>query len=336
MEDSRVVEGYYKCPVPFAVRVAALEVDYPTVIGGHDVAVTLPTLRDDATVHRDELGEPPRHYLEHDNMLSRRAELAPFWGRIVQWTPDFDTATAVSVQRFGITANVQGDDDRVSEAARQIADAAPVWWAKVSSWIEVRFGQDLSQLGPVEPGVHSTGTTLWTRLYSWHGHPFHKGEILPVGSTAHSLVWPNYAPITTKQLQRCLRDAQDYGEPAAEWLLIRDANSLCAGQDFRRAVLDVGLAAELAVTQLITAHLRGTGETDDAISRVLRRHPGLGGRCGYWVRDCDGTLPSDYRSRLVERRNTATHEGERLSENDVRDAIAVATAIVSQVTPIGT
>jgi hypothetical protein len=49
------------------------------------------------------------------------------------------------------------------------------------------------------------------------------------------------------------------------------ANSLCAGHDFRRAVLDASLAAELAVTRLITARLTARGASAARIDEVPRR-----------------------------------------------------------------
>ena len=89
-------------------------------------------------------------------------------------------------------------------------------------------------------------------------------------------MWPNYPPIEADQLQQCITHAEHHGPPPAEMLLIRDANSLCAGHDFRRAVLDAGLTAVLAVTQLITAHLTANGETTNRIEAVLHRHQMLG------------------------------------------------------------
>ena len=140
--------------------------------------------------------------------------------------------------------------------------------------IEVLHGQDLSRLGPVEPGIKFSGTTLWSRLYSLQGHAIRDGAILPVGSSAIGLVWPNYTPIDAQQLQLCIDHGQQNGPPPSEWLLIRDANSLCAGQDYRRAVLDAGLAAELAVTSLIRTHLTAAGHAD--IENELRTNSMLG------------------------------------------------------------
>jgi hypothetical protein len=143
-------------------------------------------------------------------------------------------------------------------------------------------------------------------------------------------------PIDADQLQQCIAHGEHRGQPPAEWLLIRDANSLCAGHDFRRAVLDAGLAAELAVTQLISAHLVANGRTDAQIEAVLQRHRMLGRRCAYWLDHCGGSLPTDYRLRLLERRNAATHSGRTPREDDVRDAIAVASEIVFQAYPLPT
>jgi hypothetical protein len=326
-DQARVVEGYYKCPVPFAVTVPALTVAYNASLVGRPVTITLPSAAGTSMQHND-LAEPDWHYPERDNPLSRLAALAPYWGRVVLWADDHVTPKAVSVLRFRIATDAFGNDDQVRDVARRVAEAAPPWWAAVSNWIEVRHGQDLSRLGPVEPGLHFNDTTLWARLYSLNGHPIRGGALLPVGSSDIGPVWPNYAPIDADQLQQCITQAEHYGPPPAEWLLVRDAKSLCAGHDFRRAVLDAGLAAELAVTRLITAYLTAKGEANDGIASILRQHRTLGNRCRYWVNACGGALPTDYRSRLVGRRNAATHVGQILPEDDVRDAIAVAAPVL--------
>lgn len=329
--ETRVIEGYFQCPVPFTVSVSALAAEYSAVVAGESLALRLPSA-DGVSRSRDELSGLPWHYSEREDLLSNRPELAPFWGHVVRWTETFDAPIAANVRRIGISLVARGDDDHVRDVGRRIADATSAWWARVSAWIEVLHGQDLSRLGPVEPGIKFSETTLWSRLYSLHGHPIRAGAILPVGSSAFGLVWPNYSSIDAHQLQRCMDHAQHQGPPPAEWLLIRDANSLCAGQDYRRAVLDAGLAAELAVTNLIRSHLAAAGHTN--IDRELRANSMLGRLCAYWVRECAGTLPTDYRARLIDRRNAATHAGAQIPEPDVRDAIAVAREILDQATPL--
>ena len=147
------------------------------------------------------------------------------------------------------------------------------------------------------------------------------------------LAWPNYPPIEADQLQQCITHAEHHGPPPAEMLLIRDANSLCAGHDFRRAVLDAGLTAVLAVTQLITAHLTANGERLTASRRSCIGIRCSDCRCTYWIHHC-GAMPTSYRPRLIDRRNAATHSGHAVPDHDVRDAIAVAVEIVAQTIPL--
>ncbi|PJE00949.1 MAG: hypothetical protein CK429_35915 [Mycobacterium sp.] len=329
----RVVEGYFECPVEFVVVVSALAVEYSTVIAGQRLLIRLPSA-DDVTQGHDELAAPPQHYSDREDLLSGRPELAPFWGRVAVWSENFGAAKAVMVRRFGFTFDLVGDDDHVRTVGARVSEGLPVWWSAVAAWIEVRSGQDLSRLGPTTPGLKFTGASLWSKVYSLHGHPIRDGHVLPVGSSAMEVVWPDYSPIDARTLQRCIADAESIGPPETEWLLIRDAHSLCRGRDYRRAVLDAGLAAELAVTRLITESLTAAGDHGEAIDRALTRNRGLGLKCRYWVRDCGGQLPPDYKTRLVDRRNAATHAGLALPEADVRDALTVARDIVEQALPL--
>lgn len=331
-DERRVIEGYFECPVPFTVDVAALTVQYSATVAGQQITLLLPSTRDASPSNGGELSAPPQHYTERQDLLSARPEMRPFWGRVVTWGPSLGPPQAVNVRRVGISLEASGDDDAVRETGRQVAEAMPAWWKPVSTWIEIRHDQDLSRLGSVEPGIKFTGTTLWSRLYSLPGHPLPAGDILPVGSSAATVVWPSYKPISAQQLQTCINHAQQYGPPPAEWLVLRDANSLSAGQDYRRVTLDAGLAAELAVTRLIRTYLTNQGHNN--IDQELRKHSMLGRLCRYWIDHCAGTLPADYKMRLIDKRNAATHAGAHLPEADVRDAITVAREIVEQAQPL--
>jgi hypothetical protein len=326
-----VVEGYYECPVPFTVDVAALAVEYTAVVAGEPLILRLPSAVEVNRSHV-ELSAPTWSYSEREDLLSNRPELAPFWGNIVVWAQDFEAPKAANVRRIGISLTVDGDDDSLRDAGRKVASAMRRWWAAVSAWIEVLHGQDLSRLGPIEPGIKFSGTTLWAQLHTLHDHPLDEGSILPVGSSAFEVVWPNYIAIDAPQLQGCIDYAQRHEFPPVEWLLIRDANSLCAGRDFRRSVLDAGLAVELAVTGLIRNHLTTGGHPN--IDRELHNNRTLGGLCTYWTGPCGGTLPAGYQARLIDRRNDATHAGADFSEADVRDTITVARELVNQAMPL--
>ena len=161
--------------------------------------------------------------------------------------------------------------------------------------------------------------------------PIREGACYPLAPESPDWCGQTYTPIDAAQLQQCITHQPDTTDhPRRNRLFIRDANSLCAGHDFRRAVLDAGLAAELAVTQLISAQLTANGQTANRIETVLREYQMLGRRCTYWIHYCGGTLPTNYQLRLIDRRNAATHSGHTPPEDDVRDAIAVAAEIVAQ------
>jgi len=331
--EARVLEGYYECPVPVTVDTAALTIEYTTVIADQAVVLRLPSANG-VSQSRNELSAPQWHYTEREDLLSARPELAPFWGRIVIWTDNYDAPKAADVRRVGISLTVDGDDDTLRDTGRRLAEAMPAWWAAVSAWIEILHGQDLSRLGSVEPGIKFSGATLWSRLYRLHGHPLRGGALLPVGSSIFGLVWPNFRAISAHQLQRCIDHGDSFGPPPTEWLILRDASSLCAGHDYRRGVLDAGLAAELAVTTLIRTHLTASGHAD--VEGELRRNSMLGRLSKYWIEQCGGTLPTGYRTRLIDKRNAATHVGSQLFEADARDAITVAREILCQATPLPT
>lgn len=333
-EEDRVIEGYFRCPTAFAVLTSALDRGYVGTVGGHRVEVSLPSANG-VDMFNTDLQAPTWYYQGHDNSLSERPELAPFWGRIAIAGPTPQSPPkAVTVNRFRVVMVTTGDDDHMREVGRQVAEALTAWWGTVGAWIEVLFGQDFSRLGSRRAGVFMHEATMWAELFSLHGHPLPGGAILPVGSGAMDFVIPNFAPMNSAQFERCIAIAERLGMPRTEWLLIRDANSLCAGRDYRRAVLDAGLAAELTLTQLISDHLRARGHTASDVERVLSQNRMLGKRCQYWVNECTGTLPHGFSARLISRRNDATHAGHVPQEADAREAIDAARELVEQAFPI--
>ena len=101
---------------------------------------------------------------------------------------------------------------------------------------------------------------------------------------------------------------------------------------FPGAYAELAAVPPIAVTNLIRTHLATAGHAN--IDRELRANSMLGRLCGYWIRECGGTLPADYQARLIERRNAATHTGAHIREADERDAITVAREILDQATPL--
>lgn len=207
--------------------------------------------------------------------------------------------------------------------AENVARAAPAWWQSVAAWIEVLYQQDLSRLGPIAPGWHFHGTTLWTQLEG----DGEKNQVTFVGAQPGRYVMPPYSALSADKLRHCINAAQNQGMPSAAWLFLRDARSLHLGYDYRRAAIDAGTAAEVAVTQMITTHLSNNGLSEKKIDQTLGRLT-LGRLCTFWLDECGGTLPDDYYERLVVVRNNATHVTKTVSGTQVEDAIRAATEII--------
>lgn len=326
-----VVEGYFVCPTAFAIETNGLAGQYRARIGDRDTIMTLPRIDENASPHQPRLLAPDWYYQGISIPQADIPSDEAYWGNGAIFNAD-NSPRAVIVRRIRIAIDEVDRDASKRGTADLVARAMPHWWSLASTWIEIIHGQDLSRLGPIAPGVHFNGTTLWTQLDGDAA----LSQVTYVGAQPGRYSMPNYAPMSPDEFQYCL-DLASYGaQPADAWLFIRDARSLLSGHDYRRAVLDAGVAAELAVTSLIRRDRRSQHIDEDEIEHELqsRQNRTLGGRCSYWENHCGGQLPEDYRSRLIDSRNAATHEGVAVSRSEVENAIAVATEIVSTAHPL--
>lgn len=248
----------------------------------------------------------------------------PLWGEVTHRAGNGGLPMAADVKRLRTVVEADTDDAGVRMLAENLARAAPVWWQSVAAWIEVLYQQDLSRLGPAAPGWHFNGTTLWTQLEG----DGDKNQVTFLAAQPARFVMPPYSPLTADALGRCMKAAEDHGMPSAAWLFLRDARSMYLGYDHRRAAIDAGTAAEVAVNRMIATLLANRGLNGKKIDQTLDRLT-LGKLCRYWLDECNGTLPYRYRERLVEVRNNATHALRSVSRAQAKDAIGVAAEIVA-------
>ncbi|MEA2446242.1 MAG: hypothetical protein QOJ12_3538 [Thermoleophilales bacterium] len=326
-----VVEGYFVCPAAFAIETNGLAGQYQARIGDRDTTITLPRIDENASPFQPRLLAPHWYYQGISIPQADIPSDEAYWGNGAIFNAD-NTPRVVIVRRIRIAVDeVVGDTDK-RRTADLVARAMPRWWGLASTWIEIIHGQDLSRLGPIAPGVHFNGTTLWTQLE----RDAALSQVTYVGAQPGRYSMPNYAPMSPNDFQYCLDLASNGSQPADAWLFIRDARSLLSGHDYRRAVLDAGVAAELALTTLIRLNRCSQGIDEDEFEHELQRrqYRTLGGRCSYWENHCGGELPDDYRSQLIDTRNAATHEGLAVSRSAAEAAIAVATEIVVTAHPL--
>jgi hypothetical protein len=244
----RILEGFIECPVAFLIVAEALQQHYPARIAGHQVVITLPPVDMDAmNVERPPLQEPEWHYrgirLPANEVASAYAD-GPLWGEVAHRAGNGELAMAAKVKRLRAIVEVDTDDAGVRMLAEDIARSAPAWWQSVAAWIEVLYHQDLSRLGPTAPGWHFNGTTLWTQLDGDED----KNQVTFLAAQPGRYVMHPYSPLTADTLVHCMKAAQTRGMPSPAWLFLRDARSMYLGYDHRRAAIDAGTAAEIAVT----------------------------------------------------------------------------------------
>jgi hypothetical protein len=116
-------------------------------------------------------------------------------------------------------------------------------------------------------------------------------------------------------------------------LLIRDARSLAMAGQTRRALLDAGTAAELAMTALLETYLFPSGEP---IQKALfERYKTLGGLKELALQLIPQKVPQQLQDDLIEPRNDAIHRAdEPVSGATALKAIAKAVELVALLHPI--
>jgi HEPN domain-containing protein len=121
-------------------------------------------------------------------------------------------------------------------------------------------------------------------------------------------------------------------KPPAEWLFIGDARSLMKTGDYRRAVIDAGTAAELAMTEILDQYLATT--ESDTRNALLSRSRTLEGRATLIKELNAGEIPTDFTPGLKNPRNRAAHGGEQPTRSVAQKAVEIAEEIVEQAHPI--
>jgi hypothetical protein len=126
--------------------------------------------------------------------------------------------------------------------------------------------------------------------------------------------------------------AANGSQPPDAWLLIRDARSLVNARQYRRAVIDAGTAAELAMTALVDPTLSSMNFLER--EKLFEKNRGLWELSNLMVMQKAGARPARLQQDLAEPRNRAAHEGAPLNQAKANAAIAVAVALVEQLHPL--
>lgn len=303
---------------------------------------------------REQLGEPPmKTFVElippdwtfgPANKSERADEerISPVWGAVLDdgrakiVYPESSRDSAVVYRcRFYATLSASADATDFDSASTEFLAELDDWWTRFTSWVGILTGQDFVGLGG-NPG----GITQAHPLFTWTGTQ---------DGQRRNVRWryippPNHGVPQRKlqlaDIQKCVAAAGDQSPPA-EWLFIRDARSLLGAGQARRAILDAGTAAELAMTALIDQYLDDTAVTDEAVRAAFGRFNNLVAKQEVLKLLRRGLLPERTRPDLIDVRNTAIHGRgaagrgwDEVTLEQAEKALEIATEIVEAAHPL--
>lgn len=330
----------------FASRTANhdLIIGLPQVDVPNQYEVLLRSLENTPAAIQDPSLCPPDWVFGPRNEDERTEEkhISPVWGTTFgvgaeKVYPESARDTAVVVRCRFYTTVVASDVDEFDSASEDFLRELDEWWARFTSWVGVLTGQDFVGLGGYPGGAtRSRAMLTWTGdVHGQRDRAQYRRYFPPPPCEGFSI-----STLRLEDLEACVT-ATGQDSPPAEWVLIRDARALLNAGHIRRAVLDAGTAAELAMAILVDKYL-GDARADDAVKKAITEsYDNLGAmtRLLGWLRP--KLLPAAVQSDLIQKRNMAIHgrskSGKRWDEitaKEARKAVEIATQIVESAHPL--
>jgi hypothetical protein len=288
----------------------------------YDLAVTLPRFDYDLRLVAPEweaTASTPEELKEQEEDFK--------WGVITGWenAPDGSQLPIMArIDRWRIELLIElAPGTPFRTAAWSAIDEIDDWWELFRSWLEIVTTHNVSKRR-TRGGIRSE--PIWI----WDSSDFATRRNAGIARSGPIYDQPG-PPIDRATLEACMRLAADGQPPPDMWLFIRDARALLDGGDYRRAVIDAGTAAELAMTEILDQDLA----TTDSVLRdaLMDRSRTLGGRANLMKELRAGSVPKTFKDDLQEPRNKAAHGGVPQTPAGAIKALAVATNLVEQAEP---
>jgi hypothetical protein len=277
------------------------------------------------------LAYPPTN--ENDRIEERH--ISPVWGGVIDdgraevVYPESARDTAVVYRCRFYTTLTASDGEDFEQAVDGFLGELDDWWTRFTSWVGILTSQDFVGLGG-HPGGMTQSYPLFTWTSDANGRrtpPQWRGYFSPNRGIPMS-------QLGSSDLQACVTATGSQDPPPAEWLLIRDARSLLRAGQNRRAIIDAGTAAEVAMTTLIDRYLVAANIDEPVRKALAERYRALEGRAALLRRLRPGVLSDQLKRDLIEPRNHATHGGREFTDDEALTAVAMATDIVDKAHPL--
>jgi len=193
-------------------------------------------------------------------------------------------------------------------------------------WIEAVSGQLLNSGSQRSTAVIGQEMPFWEITSTQPARPVSVTTTVNLDLNARDLV----GIVGHAELEEVFALGSRGWEPPLEWQLISSARGALYTANWRRAVIDAGTAAELAVTSRIETL---TGGVDSRIQSALLSAYQMLGKRSELVGKLGGKLPDRFKDSLIEPRNSAVHRGV-VTPDEAHTAIAAAVTVVRQNGPV--
>jgi hypothetical protein len=304
-----VIEGILT--VALNVPLSALGMSMRTNVANRPAELRLPgpPLREDGSgLQGGELTPPAFQHIQDGDQLRTWMDddAPPGWGKVHMRWPG---GGAAAIWRCALAVEDAGPF-QPQEIAEAVFGAVGTWWFVALDWLEIAFNQ------PLDAGDRATERTainpcLWT----------HDGsKVVLLNDELHASSWGG-PEVDAAALHKVLRLAGHLVRPELAWQLIRDARRQQLLNEHRRAVVDAGTAAEVALQRLLQHHGNATSGEETLGQLVSRTNeiPVL----------TDLSAPAD----LVNVRNDAIHRAVTPKQQDVVRAIQISRQYVDWTWP---
>lgn len=256
------------------------------------------------------------------------------WGVTVGYHTEPDGSQApdfarVSRWRFETTITTTRMATDFFRARADVVRELESWWGLTSSWISIFTRQNSVTIGKAGSGMRVGSIITW----SGDGGGYRVNASI---DTSRPVLSDKGVDILDhRTLTACLALAASQTAPPLEWTFIRDARSLAAAKEYRRAAIDACTASELALTALIdnkfdvdnvpASSRTAQFNSHHGIAKLTQLHRNVGAA---------GALPRRLVQDVGALRNKAAHRGYTPTLSETTLAIQTATTVVELASPL--
>lgn len=332
--EDRQLEGHFACGNGVFIAIECLGHSYNTKTATRDVSISLPTLKQN---WQEGPLSPPTWTYRNGRESNHNADVQDDkfeWGVTVGFHDEPDGSQApdyvrVSRWRFETTIQTTHVAADFFKARTDVVRELEAWWELTSSWVSIFTQQNSVQIGKAGSGMRTGSIVTW----AGDGNSYRAN---PSIDTSHPVLSAAGVDILDHQtLTACLALAASRTQPPLEWTFIRDARSLAAAKEYRRAAIDACTASELALTTLIDSKFDADNipapsraaqfDAHHGIARLKQLHGSSGAA---------GTLPTQLVQNVGALRNKAAHKGYIPTPSETTLAIQTATTVVELASPL--